>query len=55
MPHWQKLLDRLLEDKEMLAGVQLKFHNLYQQLDRSPNPSEILETFLAGLPKPKAH
>jgi hypothetical protein len=55
VPHWQKLLDRLLTDKEMLAGMQLKFHNLYREIDRSQNPSEVLEMFLAELPKPRRH
>jgi len=53
--NWQKLLDKLLTDKEMLAGVHLKFHNLYEQIDRSPDPSKTLEAFLAELPKPKTH
>jgi len=31
VPHWQKLLERLLEDKEIMAGVHLKFQDLYKE------------------------
>lgn len=52
-PHWQKLLERLLEDKEMLAGVRLKFRDLYQQLEGTADPSAALETLMGELPAPK--
>lgn len=29
--NWQKLLDHLLSDKEMLAGVRLKFSDFYEK------------------------
>jgi hypothetical protein len=32
VPNWQKLLEHLLADKEMLAGVRLKFRDLYAEL-----------------------
>jgi hypothetical protein len=51
--NWQKLLDRLLSDKEMLAGVRLKFSDLYREIEGSTNPSQALEAFLGELPKPK--
>lgn len=51
--HWQKLLDRLLDDKEMLAGVRLKFRDLYQEIEVADDPSPALERFLGELPKPK--
>ena len=47
--NWQKLLDHLLSDKEMLAGVRLKFSDLYRELDGSTDASSTLKTFLAGL------
>jgi hypothetical protein len=47
--NWQKLLERLLADKEILAGVHLKFRDLY----RSADPSEALDALLGELPKPK--
>jgi len=33
VPNWQKLLERLLSDKEILAGVRLKFRDLYDLLE----------------------
>ena len=53
VPNWQTLLDRLVADKEMLAGVRLKFRDLYQQLEKSADPSGALEAFLGELPAPK--
>lgn len=53
VPNWQTLLDRLLADKEMLAGVRLKFRDLYQELEKSEDPSSALEAFLGELPAPK--
>jgi hypothetical protein len=48
--NWQKLLDHLLADKEILAGVRLKFSDLYRTLEKSTDPDATLETFLGGLP-----
>ena len=53
VPNWQKLLDRLLADREMLAGVRLRFRDLYDQLEGSTDPSEALEALLGELPAPK--
>jgi hypothetical protein len=53
VPNWQKLLDRLLSDKEMLAGVRLKFRDLYSEIERSADPSRALEEFLGGIPQTK--
>jgi hypothetical protein len=53
VPNWQKLLERLLSDKEILAGVRLKFRDLYQQLEESVDPSAALEALLEELPAPK--
>lgn len=53
VPNWQKLLDHLLSDKEMLAGVRLKFSDLYREIETSADPSLALATFMAGLPAPK--
>ena len=53
VPNWQKLVERLLADKEMLAGVHLKFSDLYGKIETSADPSAALEEFLAGLPAPK--
>jgi len=43
--NWQKLLDHLLTDKEMLAGVRLKFSDFYREIGRSQDPSSALESF----------
>jgi hypothetical protein len=53
IPHWQKLLERLLEDKEIMAGVHLKFQDLYQEIEQSSDPSKALETFLGEMPRPR--
>ena len=50
---WPKLLDRLLSDKEMLAGVRLQFRDIYDALEGTGDPSDALEAVLAGLPAPK--
>jgi hypothetical protein len=52
VPHWQKLLERLLGDKEIMAGVHLKFQDLYKEMEQSQDPSRALEVFLGELPKP---
>jgi len=44
---------RLLDDKEILAGVRLKFRDLYDQLAGSADPSGALDALLAELPAPK--
>ena len=53
VPHWQKLLERLLSDKEMLAGVRLKFRDLYDEIEGSADPSAAVEALLGELPAPK--
>ena len=53
VPNWQKWLERLLADKEMLAGVRLKFSDLHSEIEGSPDPSVALEAFLGQLPAPK--
>jgi hypothetical protein len=50
---WQKLLDHLLSDKEIMAGVHLKFSDLYRELEESRDPSSALDAFLTGLPAAK--
>ena len=51
--NWQILLERLLSDKEILAGVRLKFRDIYRELERSADPSAALESFLGELPAAK--
>jgi hypothetical protein len=53
VPNRQKLLDHLLSDKEIMAGVGLKFGDLYRELEASKDPSSVLNAFLGGLPAAK--
>jgi hypothetical protein len=48
--NWQPLLTRLLADREILAGVHLRFRDLYGKLEGTDDPSEALDTLLAELP-----
>jgi hypothetical protein len=43
--NWQKLLDHLLADKEIMAGVRLKFSDLYRELEASKDPLPHLMSF----------
>jgi hypothetical protein len=51
--NWEKMLDHLLSDKEMLAEVRLKFRDLYSEIEKSADPSKALEELLGGIPAPK--
>ena len=51
--NWQKLVDHLLSDKEMLGGVRLTFRDLYREIEQSSDPSAALENFLGRMPKRK--
>jgi hypothetical protein len=51
--NWQKLVDHLLTDKEMLGGVRLTFRDLYREIEGSSDPSAALETFLGKIPTRK--
>ncbi|MGB8918264.1 MAG: hypothetical protein WCC89_15515 [Candidatus Sulfotelmatobacter sp.] len=53
VPNWRKLLDHLLADKEMLAGVRLKFRDVYSEIEGSADPSRVLDTLLGELPASK--
>ena len=53
VPNWQKLLEHLLSDKEMMAGVRLKFSDLYRDLEAAKDPSSALDVFLGRLPAAK--
>jgi hypothetical protein len=51
--NWQKLLDHLLSDQEIMAGVRLKFSDLYRELEASKALSSVFDVFLTGLPAAK--
>jgi len=53
VPNWQKLLERLVTDKEILAGVRLKFRDVYEEIEGSTDSSTALDAFLGELPTPK--
>jgi hypothetical protein len=56
VPHWQKLLEKLLADKEIMAGVHLKFQDIHREIEKSEDPSKAFDALIAGLPKrPKPH
>lgn len=48
--NWQKLVEHLLADKEMLAGVRLKFTDLCAEIEGSADPSAALASLLGELP-----
>src|SRR5215831_10770945 len=43
--NWQKLVDHLLADKEMLGGVRLTFRDLYREIEKSSDPSAAHECY----------
>lgn len=51
--NWQKLVDHLLADKEMLGGVRLTFRDLYREIEKSGDQSAALEAFLGKIPARK--
>ena len=53
VPNWQKLMDKLMADPEILDGIHLKFRNLYTHLERVSDPTAALNDLLGPLPKPK--
>jgi len=53
VPNWQKLVDHLLADKEMLGGVRLTFRDLYREIEKSSDPAAALEAFLGKIPSQK--
>ncbi|HEV7220700.1 MAG TPA: hypothetical protein VGN39_17655 [Terriglobales bacterium] len=53
VPNWRKLLDRVLGDKEILAGVRLRFSDLSREIDEAADPTAALEALLGKHPSPK--
>ena len=49
VPGWRKLLDKLLADKEMVAGVHLRFRDIYREIEVSDSPSIALQTLVSGI------
>jgi hypothetical protein len=53
--NWQKLLERLLSDKEMLAGVRLKFRDLYDQMRSQTTRPPPSKRFWKNFQRPRRH
>ena len=51
--NWQKLLEKLLSDGEMLAGVRLQFKDIKDAIEGTADPSQVLEDFLGRFPASK--
>ena len=51
--NWQKLVDHLLADKEILGGVRLTFRDLSREIEASTDPAAALEAFLGKIPAKK--
>jgi len=49
VPNWNKLLDRLLADKELLAGVHLRFRDVHREIATGEEPALALQILLARL------
>lgn len=55
VPNWHKLLDRLLSDKELLAGVHLRFRDVHREIEATDNPATALQTLVGTLPSRKVN
>lgn len=51
--NWQKLVNRLMEDEDVMGGVRLKFKDLFDNLQRVPDPAVALDTLLGPIPRRK--
>lgn len=55
VPNWRKLLDKLLADKEILAGVHLRFRDVHRVIAAGEDPASVLHTLVTNLPARKPH
>lgn len=55
VPGWRRLLDKLLADKEILAGVHLRFKDIYREIELSENASRALNVLVSGIALRKPH
>jgi hypothetical protein len=53
VPNWQRLVNKLMEDEELMNGVRLKFSDLYKKLERVPDAEAALDTLIGRRPKTK--
>jgi len=55
VPNWRKLLNHLLADKEILAGVHLRFKDVHRKIQSGQDPGDALHTLVRRLPSSKAN
>lgn len=48
--NWRKLLDHLLDDKEILAGVRLRFKDVHQEVEFGGDSADALHVLVRSLP-----
>jgi hypothetical protein len=53
VPNWEKLVEHLLADQELLAGIRLKFTDLYAEFEGAEDASAALQAFVNELPAAK--
>jgi len=53
VPNWRKLLDRLLSDEEMLAGLHLRFRDVQFDIKRGGDAARSLQILVERLPSRK--
>jgi hypothetical protein len=51
--NWEKLVDKLMQDEELMGGVRLKFSSLYEKLERVPDASAALDTLIGPMSRRK--
>jgi hypothetical protein len=51
VPNWQKLVNKLMEDEDLMSGVRLKFSDLDEKLARVPDAKAALDTLVGPLPR----
>jgi len=55
VPNWRKLLNHLLADKEILAGVHLRFRDVHREIELGEDPGNALQSLVRSLPSSKAN
>jgi hypothetical protein len=55
VPNWRKLLDHILADKEILAGVHLRFRDVHREIQLGEDPGNALRALIENLPSRKVN
>jgi hypothetical protein len=53
VPNWPKLPEKTVADKELPSGIHLRFRDVYSQLAKSEEVSEVLDDLAQKLPTKK--